>query len=96
MLARVIAVAVLALSPASSSSPVANAGIEVEEFEPAVETEQSDWTDWGTCAGHTAMAAVVCSFAFPMTCIASTMLTACECVPLILDDFAEYSCPGLG
>lgn len=59
------------------------------------QTEQ-EGEEWGDCAGHAAHAAVGCALARPFMCVVGSVIAACECLPLLVDEFEGYSCPGLG
>jgi hypothetical protein len=53
------------------------------------ETEQAGWFP---CAFHSTMAVVELAHANPLA-LASTVLAACECLPLLVDEFEGMECP---
>jgi hypothetical protein len=54
------------------------------------ETEQAGWLP---CAFHGAMTIVEIAHANPLA-LASGILAACECIPLLIEEFEEIKCPG--
>jgi hypothetical protein len=54
------------------------------------QTEQAGWLP---CAFHSAMAVVEVAHANPIA-LASAVLAACECLPLLVDEFEDIECPG--
>jgi hypothetical protein len=54
------------------------------------QTEQAGWVP---CAFHGVMAVVEIAHANPIA-LASAVLAACECLPLLVDEFEDIECPG--
>lgn len=53
------------------------------------DTEQAGWAP---CAFHSVMAVVEVAHVNPLA-LASTVLAACECLPLLVDEFKDLECP---
>lgn len=54
---------------------------------------QTEQAGWFPCAFHGTMAVVELAGANPIG-IASAVLAACECLPLLVDEFEDIECPG--
>jgi hypothetical protein len=54
---------------------------------------QTEQVGWFPCAFHGAMAVVEIAHANPIA-NASAVLAACECLPLLVDEFEDIECPG--
>jgi hypothetical protein len=50
--------------------------------------------EWGTCAWEAGVAAIECVAVRPILCIGGTIVAACTCLPLLVDEWEGYSCPG--
>lgn len=53
---------------------------------------QTEQAGWFPCAFHGAMAVVEIAHANPIA-IASAVAAACECLPLLVDEFQDLECP---
>lgn len=54
------------------------------------QTEQAGWLP---CAAHSSMAVLEFAHANPLA-LASTVLAACSCLPLLVEEFEDIECPG--
>jgi hypothetical protein len=50
--------------------------------------------EWGTCAWEAGVAVIECAAVRPILCIGGTIVAACTCLPLLVDEWEGYSCPG--
>jgi hypothetical protein len=53
---------------------------------------QTEQAGWAPCAFHGVMAVVELAHANPIG-IASAVAAACECLPLLVDEFQDLECP---
>lgn len=79
-----------------------NVTIETEDAEEvsmrideiALALDQTTSAEWGTCAWEAGVAAIECATVRPILCIGGTILAACTCLPLLVDEWKGKSCPG--
>lgn len=50
----------------------------------------------GGCVWGAVGTANACAMVRPVLCIVGSVVTACNCLPLIVDEWEEYSCPFFG
>jgi hypothetical protein len=50
----------------------------------------------GGCAWSAIGTASACAGVRPIFCVVGAAVMACNCLPLIVDEWEEYSCPGFG
>lgn len=62
-----------------------------EVLDLLAETEQAGW---GGCAFHSVMTIVEIAHANPIL-VATGILAACECLPLLVDEYKDIECPWL-
>jgi hypothetical protein len=60
----------------------------IEDLLAGVDTKASGWK----CALEAALAAGACASVHAVACVATTVLAACECLPLIVDEFEGMEC----
>jgi hypothetical protein len=56
-------------------------------------TEQAGWVDCAVSAGTAVGGCIAVAF---IGCVGGSILAACSCLPLVVDEFEEYDCPGMG
>lgn len=64
-----------------------------EAMDVGVETEQAGWVD---CAVSTAGAVGGCIVVAVLGCVGGSIMAACSCLPLLVEEFETYDCPGMG
>lgn len=50
----------------------------------------------GSCAWSAVGTASACAAARPIFCVVGAAVMACNCLPLLVDEWEGYSCPGFG
>jgi hypothetical protein len=68
-----------------------NAAAQIAEIQ-AILVDVDTKAKWWKCAGEIGLAAAAYISVHPIAALATTVLAACECLPLIVDEFAGMEC----
>ena len=68
-----------------------NAAAQIAEIQ-AILVDVDTEAKWWKCAGEIGLAAAAYVSVHPVAALATTVLAACECLPLVVDEFAGMEC----
>jgi hypothetical protein len=69
-----------------------NAAAQIAEIQAILVDVDGTKAKWWKCAGEIGLATAAFIAVHPVTALATTVLAACECLPLLVDDFAGMEC----